>query len=363
MRGMKLMHYLSVDGVLQEDYSNIAFSSNPALVALDILRERARLPFTRVQKFGDDWKSFEAYCDDLIPWDTGSGLTDIKRFESHLAFAQNVEPVTAFRAVFALTPGARWQDVNGAIRVMPSLDRDSTHTFNYDPTQSAVLSNILRRGFSASPGANDELPFNYFIFTYRNLDDPNYKEDFVTVDRSDLRDAYGGILNVFGAFPLNAIMRQSQAERIGWYLSRMLSGWITEAGTVIYPRKFEVKGRADSYHVAKADNVKVSHDLILARIGNPLFCNVSVESFMPKGGERSFTLELSARDLYRDTDHTVKQGDGTTYSISTNAALPNGRVGVAYSVKYTSPVEWPRLHGRSPLVTCRLVLHSTQPLA
>lgn len=319
LRGLKVEDYDLVSGRLQE--AGPIFSANNALVGMDLLRETGLISLLRFQRWADEWIDFKERCDAEIPWDKGpdaGGEVMIPRFDAHVAFGQSVDPFGAFSTVLLRAPGCDWQDVNGGLRPLLSPDRDPVHTLIWDPTQSVIRSNVVRRGLSITPRDPAEVP-NFYIFSYRDLDDELYKEKFVEIDRPELRDAAGGALNQFGGgqpFVLPGVMRQSLAERIGWYLSRNISGWEIEGESEgdppiqVYPTQFDVKGQVDSYHVAKSDNINLAHEVIEIRNSNPLLCRVLRESTLPKRGEKEFTVQLTARDLYRDTDHSIVQGTG-----------------------------------------------------
>lgn len=326
MRGLKVMQYTVVSGRLQE--STAAFSANNALVSLDLLREVGKVSLLRFQRWAQDWKDFETRCDALISWDKGpldGGVVSIPRFDAHVAFGQSQDPFSSFESILLRAPGVVWQDVNGGLRPLITPDRDPVHTFIWDPTQTVIRSNVVRRGLSITPRDPAEVP-NFFIFSYRDLDDPLYKEKTVPIDRQELRDAVGGTLNTLGPIPLPGVMRQSLAERIGWYTSRNISGWDlppvgNDPPVQVYPAQFEVKGKADSYKVAKGDNVDLAHEIIEIRNAAPLFCRVLKEDLQPKKGERSFTIQLTARDIYRDTDHSYTQGEGTVANLLATATV------------------------------------------
>lgn len=332
LRGLKVMHYEIADGKLQE--TSPAYSANPILVGIDLLREVGQISLLRFQQYAQTWVDGVDRCDEHIDWNKGAdhgGVVSIPRFEAHIAFSQSIDPFSAFNQILALCPGMKWQDVNGGLRLLPTLDRDPVHTFIYDPTQTLTSTNITRRGLSFTP-RDPSVLYNFYIISYRDLDDANYKLKYVYIDYADLRDAVGGILIQAPMITLG-VMRQSQAERAGWYTARTISGWYNDAGRLQYPARIEVKGQADSYIVAKSDNVLLAHDLMEVREADALLCSVLQETFSSPAGQRSFTIQLTDRTrLYKDTDHTVVQGSGATFSIVTSAPLPATYVGVAYSV-------------------------------
>lgn len=353
LRGLKVMGYTIVGGSLEE--TTAAYSANPILIGMDMLREVGLISLQRFQRHAQTWVDGIDYCDFEIEWDKGAdhgGVVEIPRFEAHIAFSQSTDPFSAFNQILALCPGIKWQDVNGGLKLLPTLDRDPVHTFIYDPTQDVTAPNIRRQGLSITPRDPSAL-FNFYIISFRNLDDPNYKIGYVYIDYPELRDAIGGTLIPAPTIAMG-VMRQSQAERIGWYTARTLTGWYDDGGVLIYAIPFEVKGQSDSYHVAKSDNVELAHDIMEVREGAPLLCAVLKENFEPNAGNRSFTIQLTDRTrLYKDTDHTAVQGAGATFAITTSAPLPEATVGEPYSVFLqgsggTLPYTWSVTSGALP---------------
>lgn len=353
LRGLKVMHYEIADGKLQETAE--AFSANPILVGIDDLIEVGQISLLRFQTYAQTWIDGVNICDFNIDWDKGAdhgGVVSIPRFEAHIAFSQNIEPFLAFNQILALCPGMKWQDVNGGLRLLPSLDRDPVHTFIYDPTQTVTPTNVVRRGLNFTP-RDPSVLYNFYIISYRDLDNENYKQKYVYIDYGDLRDAVGGILIPAPIITLG-VMRQSQAERAGWYTARSVTGWYNDAGVLLYPAQIEVKGQVDSYHVAKCDNVLLAHDLMEVREADAMLCTVLKESFDTPAGQRSFTIQLTDRTrLYKDTDHTVVQGTGATFAITTSSPLPAAAIDVSYSVFLqgsggTTPYSWSVTSGALP---------------
>ncbi len=299
MRGLRLMHYTAdSNGNLVEDAP--AFSASNALAALDTWLDVGKLPLSRFSPWGESWVEFHETCIETLAWDkTGTGtILNVPRYDCHVPFTSQLDPSTAFEAIMLRAPGASWQDVNGGIRILPSPDRAPVHRFSFDPTQSSVLSNIVKGSFSGNPGSVEELP-NYFIFPYRDLEDPFYKLKYVIEDREELRDQAGGILNVLES-PSLGLMYESLAQRIAKTTVRLLVD-------SPYTTRFNLLGQMDSYHVAKGDNVELTHDQIAIRETSPLLARVTRETFEPKRGERTFGLRLTTTDYYRDSDHGKKQ--------------------------------------------------------
>lgn len=306
MRGLRVMHYDLVDDQLEETAA--AISSNNALIGLDVLREVGQLPLSRFQRWAQSWKDYEDRCNALIDWDKGDdhgGVVETLRYEANCVFPNSLNYKAAFQAIVDRSPGVRWQDVNGGIRILPDPDRDPIHTFN--------PYNILKKGVTLTPPDPDSL-YNYFIFLFRDIDDLDpdtgqllYRQRKVEVDLASLRDANGGILNQLGPIDLGGgPMHQSLAERIAWYTARNITAINAErdmpVDTMIFPTRFEIKGQMDSFHVAKSDYVEIA-DHYMVGLQTPL-CVVNKETTHPKRGERSFSVQLTARDCYRDTDHT-----------------------------------------------------------
>lgn len=331
MRCLKVMQYEMSSGQIQE--TTAAFSYNPILELMDMLREVGQISFERFQVNPQSWLDGIDRCGATISWDKGTdhgGTVSIARFEGHIAFAQSIDPFSAANQILALCPGMKLQDVNGGLTLLPTLDRDAVHTLTFDPSQTAVSTNIVRRGLSFVP-RDPSVLYNFYIIGYRDLDDPLYAQKYVYVDYKELRDSIGGALVQAPTIQLG-VMRQSQAERIGWYVARSLTGWYDDDNILRFPAQIEVTGQNDSYKVAKCDNVFVSHRTMGTTVGAPMFCAVLKETFEPNAGERKFTVQLTARDLYRDTDHTQVQGTGATFAITTSSPLPAATSGETYSV-------------------------------
>lgn len=343
LRGLKVMHY---DGKLQE--TTAAFTVNPILEGIDVLREVGQISLLRFQLWAQDWMDGIDRCDETISWDKGAthgGTVSIARFEGHIAFSQSTDPFSAFNQILSLTPGMKLQDVNGGLKLLPTLDRDAVHTLIYDPA-SSVPTNIVRRGLSFVP-RDPSVLYNFYVISFRNLDDPFYKQEYVYVHYAELSSGLTAPTIQLG------VMNQSQAERIGWYTARTLTGWYNDDGALLYPAQIEVKGQKDSYKVARCDNVFVAHATMGTTEASPLFCAVLKETLEPTAGERSFSVQLTARDLYRDTDHTQVQGSGATFAITTTAPLPEATVGEPYSVFLqgsggTTPYTWSVTSGALP---------------
>ena len=322
MRGLKVMVYELVDGLLQE--TDPAFSANNAWVALDVLREVAKLSLSRMQKWAQSWMDYAARCDGLILWDQGSdagGVVEIPRYEAGVVFPNSLSPVAAFQTVIDRSPGVDWQDVNGGIRILPNPDRDLVHSFN--------SFNILKKGVTLTPPDPSNV-FNYFLFLFRDIDDVDpgtsqllYRQRKVEVDFPALRDANGGKLRRYGPVDLGGgPMHQSLAERIAWYTARQVTAInavrdMTEEP--ISPLQFEVKGQMDSLHLAKADYCEIT-DHYMVGIATPL-CKVRREVTHAKRGERTFNVQLTARDCYRDTDHTIRSGSPVALATEEGTVL------------------------------------------
>jgi hypothetical protein len=337
MRGLVVEDYTLTGGRLQE--AGPVFSANNMLVGIYTLREKGLIPLRRFQKFAADWWNFKLDCDATITWDKGAdagGVVSIPRFDAHISYASSQTPQAAFASVLMRAPGWLLQDVNGGLRPV-RLDAAPVHTVQYDADEPGVISNMLRNGTAGTPKDPADL-YNFFIFTYRDLDDPLYLEKQVFIDRAPLRDAAGGVLNILGPIALPGVMRQSLAERIGNYIARQTSGWETEADptVTVYPLQFEVKAKADAYHVAKNDNILLVNSRFGAPTGDPFRCRVIKETFNSNAGERTFTVQVTDEHLVRDTDHSVVQGAGSSPVLSTLSPLPDGITGNLYDLTITA---------------------------
>lgn len=311
MRGLKVMHYDLIEGQLEETAP--AISSNNALVGLDIWREVRGLPLSRFQPWASTWKDYEARCDGLIAWDKGEdygGVVDIPRFEANCVFSSSTSPRAAFQTVIDRSPGVKWFDANGGIGILPDYDRDPVHSFN--------PYNILKKGLTLTPPDPSAL-YNFYMILFRDLDDVStdeetagqllYRQNNVPIDLSNLRDSIGGRLRAYTLNLGGGPMHRSLAERIGWWTVRNMTAINAVpdilADDIIYPIRFAVKGQMDSLQVTQGDHIEI-RDHYMVKLRTPL-CNVKTEVTHPKRGERSFMVELTARNAYRDTDHTAYQ--------------------------------------------------------
>jgi hypothetical protein len=295
MRGLRVMTY-DIDPLGRLRETGPAFSANNRDVALYILREGARLPLRRFQRWAQSWQDYFDVCDGDLSWDSGPkyGVVGVKRYDAHVVFTAGTDPVTAFRSIVLRSPGCKDQDVNGALRMLTTPDRDPIHRFLYDPS-GEVRSNIVKFGLSGAPRDPAKIP-NFFIFTFRDLLDEKYKEGHVVVDYPELRDAAGGVLNQVGPIDLGGVMTGSLAQRIARSIARMQS-------ESPFDRTFSITAQFDSSHVAKNDNVELVHRSLGNDSDAPLLARVVKETFEPQKGERKFTLQLTTRDYYRDADH------------------------------------------------------------
>jgi hypothetical protein len=311
MRGLLVMHYDLVEGFLEETVP--AISSNNALVGLDIWREVRKLPLSRFQPWAPTWKEYETRCGALLDWDKGEdygGVVQIPRYEANCVFSSSISPRGAFQTVVDRSPGVKWFDANGGIGILPNYDRDPIHPFN--------SGNILKKGVTLSPPDPSEL-YNFFIILFRDIDDVStdpdtlgqllYRQNKVEIDLANLRDSIGGRLRVYTLNLGGGPMRRSLAERIGWWTVRNMTAINAVpdilADDIVYPTRFAVKGQMDSFHVTQGEHVEIS-DHYMVKLRTPL-CNVKTETTHPKKGERTFAVQLTARDAYRDTDHTHYQ--------------------------------------------------------
>lgn len=297
MRGLRVMTY-SLDALGRLKEEGPVFSANNSYVGIYLLREGGRLPLSRFHRWAGSWIDYRDVCDEVLSWDSGAdyyGLVDVPRYDAHVVFSQMMDPMTAFRSVIVRSPGCKEQEVNGGLRMLTDLEREPVHTFAYDPTQVLVRSNIAKGGFSGAP-RDPESVYNFYIFTYRDLLHPKYKQRHVVVDYPELRDAAGGLLNQLGPIDLGGVMTGSLAQRTAKCTARLLS-------EQPFDRKFEVTGQLDSAHVAKNDYVWLQHKIL----GNTLLSKkraiVNRESYEPRKAERKFTVQLTTTDFYRDSDH------------------------------------------------------------
>ena len=306
MRGLRVMQYDLVDGFLEE--TTPACTANNAWVGMDTLREVGKLPLSRFQRWAQSWINYEARCDFLINWDRDGegGIVTLPRHRANVVFPGSFGFAAAFQTVIDRSPGVMWQDVNGGIQILPNPDRGPVHTFN--------SYNVLKKGITLTPPEPDNL-YNYFLFLFRDVEDVDsgsgqllYRPGKAEVDLATLRDAHGGILNQLTVDLGGGPMTQSEAERIAWYTARnltMINAERDQTEDPIYPLRFEVKGQMDSFHLAKADYAEIA-DHYMVGLQTPL-CKVTKETTHARRGERTFSMQLTSRDSYRDTDHSAYQ--------------------------------------------------------
>lgn len=296
MRGLKVMTY-DVDGLGRLRETGPAFSANNSDVGIYILREGARLPLTRFQRWAQTWRDYWLHCDAELSWDSGPtyGVVNVKRYDAHTVFTAGVDPMTAFRATILRSPGCKDQDVNSGLKMLVGPDRDPVDTLIYDPDTPGVESNIVKFGLSGTPRDPFKIP-NFYIYSYRDLMDPLYKVRYVVVDYGELRDAADGILNQVGPLDLGGVMTGSLAQRISRCLARLQS-------ESPFDKSFTVTTQFSTSRVAKNDYVNLVHKMLRNTAATPKLARVTKETFEPNRGERKLTVQLTADDYYRDTDH------------------------------------------------------------
>jgi hypothetical protein len=357
VKALKVMQYDITGSKLEE--TEPVWSANNALVSMDVLREVGRIPLLRFQRWADTWigddpeVAYQARADEEILWDRGEtngGVVMVPRFDAHCVFAQSIGYAAAFESVLFRSPGVMWQYANGGLKVLPNPDRDPVHIFQ--------PSNVVRGGISFTPPDPSKL-FNFFIFTYRDLDDLDaetgqrlWRKKSVFRDRPVLRDANHGGRITFGPYYLG-LMRQSLAERIASYLVRTMSGWETPDDPLltIFPLEYQIEGQMDASHVTKADYVQIQNHYMAGM--QTALCRVKKEVIKPKKGERLFTVEVTARDLYRDTDHSEQDTLVRTFAVTSSSPLAGGVVDEAYSQTLaasggTAPYTWALDSGSLP---------------
>jgi hypothetical protein len=309
VRGLKVMDYEYQGGMLHE--LGPAFKSdNNALAGIYVLTEMGRLPLTQINRHAASWIAFKETCDELLPWlktvadpdaepPIEEEIINVPRYNSHVPFSTSMDTTTAYESIMLRAPGASWQWVSGGVQMLPSPNRAASMQLQYDPTQVAQLSNIVKGSFSGSPAKRDLLP-NFFHYQYHDIEDEAYELKDIFVDRAELRDAMGGTPVVVG--PLNlGLMYESLVQRIAKMQVRLLVDLPYTAG-------YNVSGRFDSYKIAKADNVELVHKLLGRTLDNPVLARIVYETFSETKGERKFKARLTTMDYYRDSDHGPKEG-------------------------------------------------------
>lgn len=226
----------------------------------------------------------------------GSATRMIPRYTAHLAFSEATPLPLALRAVMLRCLGCSWQDVNGGIRFYSSPDRAVVGRLTYDPTQSVRKPNIVKDKFSLAPRATED-KFNFFRWSYRNIDSPLLEIAYEYTDRPLLR-ALGADLNQTEVVAWG-VASQSEVQRNGEAMARIMTD---------LDRTISVDGQADSYEFAKGDVIELSHDDAAYRESAPPKFIIIEEVFNTSSAdERTFVVQAYNPAYYSDTAHGAIQ--------------------------------------------------------
>jgi hypothetical protein len=304
MRGLRTMTYETDSrGNLKE--IEPTFNRSPAWAGLDLCFEVGNYSKLRINRWAGSWIDLDLVAAEPLAWDKKNAdgtpnVIMVPRYDIHVPFGELIDVTTAFSALMMRCPGASFADLQGAIRIYPTPDRESIHRFVFDPSQFEVMSNIVKGSFSGTPRDPSLLP-NIWFFDYNDYEDDAWAKKTIAIERESLRKAAGGQWIQAGPFPLG-LMYESLAQRIGETM-------VTLACDPPYTTQFDLKGQADSYPVGKASYVWLSHPLANATLDDQLLVRVNREIFEPRRGEKSYTVGVMnpARDYYKDSYHGPKQ--------------------------------------------------------
>lgn len=223
----------------------------------------------------------------------------IPRFEGDIVLTGVPWP-QAWQAIMDRAPGVKWQIVNGKVKFIYGPERTVVKRFTYDPTQTAVLSNIVKDSVSIQRLPPSRKP-NFFVVSFRDKDTDTFDQRFIDIKRAELRSQNNGRLVNLGIFPIG-VATQSLAQRIGETQMRFLSDRDTEV---------ELKGLKDSHVIAKHDLIEIAHKLgewketPLAGETGPITFEILKETFestISTANEKTFIARIWRNGDYSDTD-------------------------------------------------------------
>jgi hypothetical protein len=217
----------------------------------------------------------------------------VERYNAHVVFPADTPALVAFNSVFRRAPGCTWQDVNGALRVISTPDRPVTHKFVYDPTQTALLSNVKDASFSLKPRSAEDRP-DYLIVSYSDLEDPFFTERTVAADRRV--DTTRPPLNPIGPIPVG-VATHSLASRIAETEMNVIGA----LSSLVRLESF-----ADSHKVARGDVAEYSHDVAGVRETAPTKIFITEERFLSPtrtADDRAFVGRLHDPNWYSDSGY------------------------------------------------------------
>lgn len=288
------MDYNSNGGELGSSYS-----TNPARAAADRIRRYYEQRYHNdlalaYQKFRNrinwgTWANWRDVCDELISWNDGTTTRDIKRFEYHGAFTEDVALADVLDDICGNCCSI-WQDDGELINFLTPFDITPVHNFD--------LSNIVGNSFSIAPRDIREIP-NVITGKFRNLDDEKLTPASVEVKRDDLIQRIGKVSSTRNL----ANMNHSQAQRVLLRQLRLEAG-IQGMGT---PLTCSIRGDSSSLHVLPGDYVTVTHPVANWNFQRCLVLAASPDAAEDSPDETDFTLQRIDGELYYDTDHAPIQ--------------------------------------------------------
>jgi hypothetical protein len=276
-----------------------SYSTNPARVAADRIRRYYEQRYFNdltlaYEKFRNrinwaTWANWRDVCDELIEWNDGTTVRNIKRFEYHGAFTEDAALADILDDICGNCCSI-WQDDGELINFLTPFDFVPVHNFD--------LSNIKEGSFSIAPRDIREIP-NVITGKFRNLDDEKLTPASVEVKREDLIQRIGKVASTRNL----ANMTHSQAQRVLLRQLRLEAG-IQGKGT---PLTCSLRGDASSLHVLPGDYVTITHPVANWTYQLCLVLAASPDAAEDSPDETDFTVQRIDSALYYDTDHAPIQ--------------------------------------------------------
>ena len=252
-------------------------------------------------------QSTDAIFNDVKFFPTTGAGRNVNRFDAHVVYPSQVDCATALQLVFGHSPNCHWQDVNGKIKfivgsdykditigeVAESGDRVLAEVLSYD-LDSGIKSNIVNDSFAAYKTPPESKP-NFLRLELRDVDDIYFTKKYVYIDRPELRDQTGNLVDL-GIIPVG-VASQSLADRLGEAIMR----WGSDLDLFI-----TVKGSPSTYALTKGDIVKFAHEVPNWTLETPVTFIVledTLESGNDTADEKSYLLQAYNPEYYSDTAH------------------------------------------------------------
>ena len=183
--------------------------------------------------------------------------------------------------------------------------------WGYEMSVSTVTrSNILADSFSSykTPPENKS---NFMRIELRDLDDTYFTKKYSYVDRSDLREQVGALIDP-GIIQIG-VATQSLADRIGEASMRLNSD---------LDLFISVKGDASTYALSVGDIVKIAHDVpnwTLNSVAEFIVIEDTIESGDSSADDKSYLLQSYSPEFYSDNNHGTITA---TLPVSVSALTP-----------------------------------------